>query len=428
MAASDARVAVIDPPPNRTAVTTSGDDLFTFVGEFRGQGPIAGGNIVEWLLGAHRDQVGGVELFDTMCWRMVGQGIPLWRANLSITTLHPQIMGLGFRWRRDPGVTQEFRIKHGMERRSDYLESPMRVTIEQGIAVRYRLEEDNEALERFPLLRSFRAAGATEYLAFPLHAFVGRHRAVTWATDQPGGFTDAQVAAIEALLPALAIVVETNALRRISASLLDTYLGRTIGRHILDGEIHRGQGRRLRAALMAVDLRGFTNLADRMPGEELIRLLDDYFDAVTAAVHGQGGEILKFVGDGVLAIFEPSGRSERDAVRAALAAGQDALQRLDIANNNRAAVGQELIAIGVGLHLGEVIYGNVGAADRLDYTAIGPAVNLVCRLEGLTKRLGRPLLVSESFAEAYGGPLLSLGFQPVRGLSEPQEIFAPAET
>jgi adenylate cyclase len=416
-------------PPKTTAVTPGGNDLFVFVGEYRGEGrPIADGPIVDWLLSAHRDSMDGLQLFNNLCWRMLGQGIPLWRANLSISTLHPQIMGLGFRWRRDLGVTQEFRIKHGMERHSDYLQSPMRPALEQGVAVRYRLEQDAAALERYPLLRGFREAGATDYLACPLHAFVGRHRVVTWASDRPGGFTDAHIAAIEALLPAIAIVVETNALRRMSALLLDTYLGRTIGRHILDGEIHRGQGRRLRAALLAADLRGFTNLADRMPGEELIRLLDDYFDAVVAAVHEQGGEILKFVGDGVLAIFEPDGRSEQEAVRAALVAAEDALHRLDLANNNRAAVGQELIAIGIGLHLGEVIYGNVGAADRLDYTAIGPAVNLVCRLEGLTKRLGRPLLVSESFAEAYGRPLVSLGFQPVRGLSEPQEIFAPPET
>ncbi len=428
MIARDASGALVDPIPPKTVVTASGDDLFTLVREYRGDGhPIAGGPIVDWLLGAHRDRIAGIELFDTLCWRMLGQDIPLWRANLSISTLHPQIMGLGFRWRRDLAMTQEFRVKHGMERRTDYLESPMRPAIEHGITVRYRLEEDGAALERYPLLRAFRAAGATDYLALPLHAFVGRHRVVTWASDRPGGFTDAHIAAIEALVPALAVVVETNALKRMSAILLDTYLGRTIGRHILDGEIFRGQGRRLRAALMAADLRGFTNLADRMPGEELIRLLDDYFDAVAAAVHGQGGEILKFVGDGVLAIFEPDGRSEQDAVRAALAAGQDALQRLDTVNNNRAAVGQELIAIGIGLHLGEVIYGNVGAADRLDYTAIGPAVNLVCRLEGLTKRLGRPLLLSESFAEAYGGKLLSLGFQPVRGLSEPQEVFAPLD-
>ncbi|HXY98520.1 MAG TPA: adenylate/guanylate cyclase domain-containing protein [Stellaceae bacterium] len=425
---SEASAAAIDRMAERPTVTTSGDDLFTFVREYRGAArPIGGGDIVEWLLSEQGRGMEGVELFDALCWRMVGQGIPLWRANLSIGTLHPQIMGLGFRWWRENGRTQEFRIKHGMEKRSDYLDSPMRPAIEQGVTVRHRLEEGSAALEQYPLLRAFLAAGATDYLACPLHAFVGRHRVITWATDRPGGFTDAHLAAIEAILPAIAVVVETNALRRMSAILLDIYLGRTIGRHILDGEIFRGQGRRLRAALMAVDLRGFTNLADRMPGEELIRLLDDYFDAVAAAVHGEGGEILKFVGDGVLAIFEPDGRPEREAVRAALAAGQETLRRIDTTNNNRAAVGQELIAIGIGLHLGEVIYGNVGAADRLDYTAIGPAVNLVCRLEGLTKRLGRPLLLSESFAEAYGGGLVSLGFQPVRGLSEPQEIFAPPE-
>ena len=429
MSPSDTTTAVVEKARMGPPATSSGDDLFVMVREFRGDGrPVACADLVDWLLSTETRGMEGAELFDALCWRMVGNGIPLWRANLSISTLHPQIMGLGFRWWRDEGRTQEFRVKHGMERHSDYLQSPMRPAIEQGVTVRYRLEEDAAALERYPLLQTFRAAGCTDYLACPLHAFVGRFRVVTWATDAPGGFTDAQVAAIQALLPAIAVVVESSALRRMSAILLDTYLGRTIGRHILDGEIHRGQGRRLRAALMAVDLRGFTNLADRMPGEELIQLLDDYFDAVAAAVHGEGGEILKFVGDGVLAIFEPAGRSERDAAKAALAAGRELLRRIDTTNNNRAAVGQELIAVGIGLHLGEVIYGNVGAIDRLDYTAIGPAVNLVCRLEGLTKRFGRPLLISESLAEAYGGgELISLGFQPVRGFSEPQEIFAPPD-
>lgn len=428
MTVSEASGPAIEWNPKAPAVTPSGDDLFVFVQEYRGEGkPIAGGNLVDWILSEQSRTLEGVALFDALCWRMVGHDIPLWRANLSIATLHPQIVGLGYRWWRDAGMTQEFRVKHGMQKRTEYLESPMRPAMEHGITVRHRLEAGSPALEQYPLLRAFHAAGATDYLAVPLRAFIGRQDVVTLATDHPGGFTETHVAAIQAILPAIAVVLEAKALKRTSAILLDTYLGRTIGRHILGGEIFRGQGRRLRAALMAVDLRGFTSLSDRMPGEELIQLLDDYFDAVAAAVHGQGGEILKFVGDGVLAIFEPDGRSEQEAVKAALAAGQELLRRIDTTNDNRAAVGQELIAIGIGLHLGEVIYGNVGAVDRLDYTAIGPAVNLVCRLEGLTKRLGRPLLLSEGFAEAYGGRLLSLGFQPVRGLSEPQEIFAPPE-
>lgn len=414
--------SVTEAPP--AATPTSDDDFIVRVREYASPHahPIDCKDLVSWLLSEESRRLDGVALFDELCWRMVGQGIPLWRANLSIRILHPQIIGLGFRWWRDRGLTEEVRVKHGVEQSSDFLDSPMRPTFEEGVTVRYRLD-DEAALARYPLLREFRKAGATGYLACPLLASVGRFRATTFATDQAGGFSDAHVAAIEAVLPALGMVVESKSLQRISATLLELYLGRTIGHHVLEGEIFRGQGRWLRAALMAVDLRGFTSLADRMPGEELIQLLNDYFDVVAATVHAQGGEILKFVGDGVLAIFKPEGESDQHATAAALAAGQETLQRIDTTNENRHAVGQELIRIGIGLHLGEVIYGNVGAIDRLDFTAIGPAVNLVCRLEALTKRLYRPLLVSESFAAASTHPLVSLGFHPVRGLSEPQEVF-----
>jgi adenylate cyclase len=400
------------------------DDLFVLVQEHRSPvpRPIEGGDVVAWLLSPQTRALDGVVLFDELCWRLVGEGIPLWRSNLSIGMLHPQIMGLGFRWWRDRALTQEFRIKHGMTERSDYLDSPMRPAIEQGLTVRYRLDDD-AALARYPILREFREAGATEYLACPLSGTAGRHRVMTFTTDHPGGFADTHIAAINTVLPAISLVVESKSLQGMNAGLLDLYLGRTIGRHILGGDIFRGQGKRLRAALMAVDLRGFTTLADRMDGEELIQLLDDYFDAVAASVHTNGGEILKFVGDGVLAIFESDGQSDARAAAAALAAGQELLRRIDTTNENRHAVGQELIRIGVGLHVGEVIYGNVGAIDRLDFTAIGPAVNLVCRLEALTKRLERPLLMSESLAAVASQPLVSLGFHPVRGLSEPQEVF-----
>ena len=403
-------------PPN--------DELLIFVQQHRSANarPIDEEDVVGWLLSERSRSIEGIVLFDELCWRLLGRGVPLWRANLSISTLHPQIMGVGFRWWRDRGVTEEFRVKHGMAQRSAYLDSPMRPTIERGVTMRYRLD-DEAALARYPLLQEFRAAGATDDLACPLLASVGRHRAITFTTDRAGGFADEHIAAIETILPALGLVIEGKFLQRMSANLLDLYLGRTIGRHILGGDIFRGQGKRLRAALMAVDLRGFTTLADRMGGEELIQLLDDYFDAVAASVHANGGEILKFVGDGVLAIFESDGQSDARAAAAALVAGQELLRRIDTTNENRHAVGQELIRIGVGLHVGEVIYGNVGAIDRLDFTAIGPAVNLVCRLEALTKRLERPLLVSESFAAAAAHPLLSLGFHPVRGLSEPQEVF-----
>jgi adenylate cyclase len=420
---SDVTVALKDKP----IASPSADDLLVLTRRHRGlRQPITDGNLVDWILAEETRLKDGVVLFDELCWRLLGGGVPIWRANLSIGTIHPQIIGVGYRWWRDGNATEEFRVKHGIERQADYLESPMRPAIERGIPVRIRLD-GSESLDRYPLLRQFREAGATDYSAHPLTMtqFAGRHRVVTWATDHPGGFDDAHLAAIQAILPAFGLVVESKTLERVNSVLLGTYLGRTIGRHIIAGEVMRGHTRRLRAVLMAIDLRGFTQLADRLPGEELIQLLDDYFDAAGAAIHAHRGEILKFVGDGVLAIFDMEGQSEQMATSAALAAAEGTLHRLDVTNENRHIVGQDLIRVGIGLHLGEVIYGNVGAVDRLDFTALGPAVNLVCRLEGLTKRLERPVLLSASFAEAYGRPLLSLGFHPLKGLSEPQEVFAP---
>jgi adenylate cyclase len=422
----DARGNVTLAGQTAVAAAAAYEDLFVLVREVPGLGrPIPGGDIVDWILSRESRNKDGTAMFDELCWRMVAHDIPLWRANLSVSALHPQILGLGFRWRRDGGVI-EFHVRHGMERHKDYLESPMRPAIEQGVTVRYHLEAESSELDTYPLLRSLKNAGATDYIACPLALSIGRHHVVTWCTDRRGGFSDAQISAIEALLPALGLFVESKVLERRSAVLLDTYLGRTIGQHILGGEIFRGESRRLRAALMAVDLRDSTGLADRLPGQELIRLLDDYFEAVAASVHGAAGEILKFVGDGVLAIFELDSRTESEAAVAAFAAASEILRRIDVSNENRDIVGQELIRFGIGLHLGEVYYGNVGAVDRLDYTAIGPAVNLVVRLEGLTKVLHHPVLLSESFAKALGAPVVSLGRHAVRGLAEPQAVFAPA--
>ncbi len=416
--------------PAGDAVASTSDaaaGIVHLVAEHQSPGrPIPGGEVAAWLLTEGYRAPSAALLFDELCWRLVGRGVPLSRAAISVSTLHPQIVALSMRWLRSRRIVQEYRVGHGISHTADYIDSPMRATIEHGKTVRYRLD-GTDAIEKFPLLVAMREAGATDYLACPLTFFNGRHQTITWATEQPGGFTDADIAAITALLPALAIVVEARVRQRLAASLLDTYLGPTIGRHILDGEVLRGEGRHIRAVLMATDLRGFTALSDRLPGSELIALLNEYFDAVTAPVQARGGEVLKFVGDGVLAIFQPDGSGEPAAALAALDAAAEGLARLVTINRRRRTEGREAIRIGVGLHLGEVIYGNVGAADRLDFTAIGPAVNLVCRLETLTKRLDRPLLASRDFAAICAHPLMSLGFHPVKGLSEPEEVFGLAE-
>ena len=402
------------------------EDYFPTEGAYAGLGaPVPGGNVARWILteGTHLDSA--VEFFDELCWRLVGDGVPLWRATVHAGTLHPQIRGLGLRWWRDRRIVEEYRILHSSDTAEDYRQSPIRAAIEDGIKFRRRL--DGGALE-FPLLTKLRGQGATDYYALPLNPQIRRFPVVTWATDRPHGFSETDLAALEDINPALAASVDVRSLRRISINLLDTYLGPQAGRRILAGQIHRADGDRLRAVIMISDMRNFTGLSDRLPGEAIIELLDDYFDAIVPAVQARRGEVLKFIGDGVLAIF-PTEDEEDFAPSSlrALEAAVHGLARLDAVNARRRERQSSQIRAGIGLHLGEVIFGNVGAADRLDFTVVGPAVNLASRIEGLTKRLLRPLLTSQAFAQICPRPLVSLGFHPVRGLNAPEEVFGLPE-
>lgn len=413
-------------PEFGSSISEQAEDFLARVAEHEGIGhAVEGGDIFDWVLGEGRTRLRGPALFDELCWRMIGKGVRLWRATFSTPTLHPQFLGYSYRWWRDRNITEEYHVRRGIMETQDYRESPIRGVMERGELVRHRLAhpEAADAIARYSVLRTLRDAGATDYFACPLTSFNGRFQTTTWTTDEADGFSDANIAAIQHLMPALAAVADARVTQRIAGTLLDIYLGRSIGPRVLKGEIRRGYGERLRAVLMATDLRGFTALSDRLPGEELIELLDDYFEAVTQPVQSEGGDVLKFIGDGVLAIFAVGERPEMDATAAALKAARAALMRLDELNWARAETGRAALRVGIGLHLGEVFYGNIGATDRLDFTAIGPAVNLTSRLEGLTKRLDRQLLVSEDFARSCKEPLVSLGFHPVRGRSEPAEVF-----
>jgi adenylate cyclase len=397
------------------------ESFFRIAGAYGTPGvPIAGGHVSQWILTAGPRIAREAEFFGELCWRLVGDGV-LWRATLHFGTLHPQISGFAVRWWRHRQVTEEIHIAHGADATDEYRLSPIRGTIERGEPFNRAL--NGEASE-YPLLDEIRKAGGTEYLALPLNRILRRYPAATWTTDQAGGFSAADRAALTEITPALAAIVETRAVRRLSANLMDTYLGPQASRRILAGQILRGKGESLNAVIMATDLRGFTALSDRLTGNEMIELLDDYFDAIASPIHERQGEVLKFIGDGVLAIF-PTGEEgdfTSTTVRA-LKAATAGLAKLGEINEDRRRAQRAEIMIGIGLHLGEVTYGNVGAADRLDFTAIGPAVNLAARLEGLTKRLMRPLVTSSAFAAACPYPLVSLGFHPVRGYSEPEEVF-----
>jgi adenylate cyclase len=413
------------PPPLALAAPpspTRGEEFFRIEGVYTGLGaPILGGEIARWLLTEGPNVDSEIELFDELCWRLLGDSVPLWRASLHIGILHPQIRGIGARWWRDRKVIEDYRVLHGSEDTDEYRLSPIRLTTERGTPFRHHLDAP---LTEYPLLEKIRQAGGTDYLALALNRTFRRFPVVAWATDQAGGFDDAQIAKLEEINPALAAIIETRTIRRISGHLLDTYLGPQAGRRILAGQVFRAQGERLRAVIMMTDMRNFTGLSDRLAGDRVIELLDDYFDAIVSPIEDRNGEVLKFMGDGLLAIF--SAEDDEDFAPSslrALEAATEGLERLDIVNRTRRELDLPELRTGIGLHLGEVIYGNVGAADRLDFTVIGPAVNLASRIEGLTKRLARPLLTSGAFAEICPRPLVSLGFQPVRGLYEPEEIF-----
>jgi adenylate cyclase len=414
---------IVDLPVDASARP---QEFFKVVGQYRGGGqPIPGGNISDWLLTKGRFIERESAFFDELCWRIVGAGLPLWRASLSVLTLHPQILGFAFRWWRERQVTEIVRVGHGARETADYLESPIRLVIEGGETVRFRLD-DEVAVARYPLLAELRAAGGTDYFACPITFYSGRHQAASWTSDAPGGFSTGCFSTLTSILPALGSVIEARSMRRVIGTLLNIYLGPTAGGRILEGVVRRAQGERINAVIMVSDMRGFTQLSDRLPEDELIALLDEYFDAVTGPIHARGGEVLKFMGDGMLAIFPYDGKAKA-AADAALDAAVEGLSRIDALNRARAAAGRAVFRIGIGLHLGEVAFGNVGAADRLDFTVIGPAVNLAARLETLTKRLGRTLVVSRDFARVCGRRLVSLGFQPVRGISEPEEVFGLPE-
>jgi adenylate cyclase len=405
---------------------TNTSEFFRTEGAYTSLGaPIPGGQLERWLVreGSHIESI--VEMFDELCWRLVGDGLPLWRATLHMGTLHPLTRSAGARWLRKPKLIEEYRVVQGTEAADEYLRSPIRATTERGTPFRRRLTGD---LAEYPLLSKLRNLGVTDYFALALNRTYRRFPVVTWATGRPSGFTGAEIAALEEMNPALAMIVETRSIRWVTDNLLDTYLGPLAGRRVLAGQIRRAVGERLRAVIMITDMRGFTPLSDRLPGEEVIELLDDYFEAIVTSVEARKGETLKFMGDGVLSIFPATDEGDfAEASAQALEAALKALERLGMVNKARREADRTEVKCGIGLHVGEVIFGNVGAPTRLDFTVIGPAVNLASRIEGLTKQLLRPILVSRAFARVCPRPLVSLGLHPVPGLFEPEEVFGLPE-
>jgi adenylate cyclase len=382
--------------------------------------------IAEWLVGPARRIATGVRAFDEFAWRMLAAGLPLLRVTLHASTLHPQYLGASFLWFRSTGQTFLTLIAHEMTERIRYEDNPVRRVVTGGETLRRRVDVADAALD-FPILRDLKAQGATDYLALPApSAHSARNYMLSYVTDRPAGFTEAEVADLTRISQRLPVLFDMFSQRVIARNVLNAYLGAKTGPKVLEGKIRRGTGEEISAVLWSSDLRGFTERSDRLPGERVIALLNALFDAQATAIRDHGGEILKFIGDGLLAIFpiETPGMAG-EAARHALAAAAGALAAVAGLDAELAVQDEPPLQIVVALHAGSVIYGNIGAADRLDFTVIGPAVNLVSRLEAVAKTLNLPIVVSDDFARAYGKPMQSLGLHRLRGLSMPHELFVP---
>jgi adenylate cyclase len=267
-----------------------------------------------------------------------------------------------------------------------------------------------------------RAEGATDYIALPLLATDGTVHATSWTTMQPGGFSDEQLNGLRLLMPPLARVVEIANQRRKASILLDTYVGNRAGERILGGQIRRGHTETMHAAIWLSDLRGFTALSDRLPAETVVDILNRYFDCQVSAIRTHGGEVLKFMGDGLLAVFPISEDDVQHVCSRALEAARQSRANVE-AMRYPAGDTVERFRFGVALHVGKILYGNIGGGNRLDFTCIGPAVNLAARLEKIAGRLHRTIVASAEFSHVSGGGWTDLGEFPIAGFSKAERVY-----
>ncbi|HTO65780.1 MAG TPA: adenylate/guanylate cyclase domain-containing protein [Bradyrhizobium sp.] len=380
-------------------------------------------DVMHWLTNDTRDQRFIDNIFAELCVRLQRAGIPVTRATLHLLIYHPQWLGARIMWADGMREAEIARVDYDVRERSEFIGSPASEIHDGATEVREKLEGDPASGRKHALYDELRANGLTDYVAWPMYHTLGKRHIVTFATDRVGGFDDAHIAGLKKLLPTLALVSEIRMKNRLARTLLETYVGSHAGELILAGATRRGSGTTVRAAIMICDLRDFTRISDNWPRDDVIELLNDYFDAISEPVARHGGEILKFMGDGLLAIFP---LTQPSACANLLHAVTEARQAMAALNERNGGIGREPLNYGVGVHVGDVMYGNIGSRSRLDFTVIGPAVNMASRLEAFTKQLGRKVLLSRAFADLVKGDfdLERVGEYPVRGFSDPIELFA----
>ena len=394
-----------------------------------------------WLTEAGIAGISEGDIFSGFCRRCVEIGMPLSRCIMFIDTLHPVHEGRLYQW--DYGAADLRLLEYGRtdpdalaasgaspsdnEALNRWRRSPFYRMLQSGETL-FRLRLNAATVEDFSLLPDWLAAGLTDYVAiicrFAPEGIIGEMDGVyiSCATGVAEGFSEPHIAALERLAPTLALAFKASALQRMTRTLMETYLGRDAGQRVLSGRIVRGLTERIDAVVWFSDLRGFTRITDAAP-EQVIPLLNDYADVIVSAIHKQGGDVIKLIGDGVLAIFTAEDREH--ACAAALAAAIAARDEVAELKKMRKAAGQPVTDMYLGLHVGEVFYGNIGSHERLDFTVIGPAVNEASRIAAMCRSADQPLLVSTAFAEVgdIKSRLVSVGRFALRGVSHSQELF-----
>ncbi|MBV8775724.1 MAG: adenylate/guanylate cyclase domain-containing protein [Alphaproteobacteria bacterium] len=388
--------------------------------------------IADWIVAAGLAGEGEGALLDGFCRRAVAAGLPLARGGVIVDTLHPIHEGRAFRWRRDAGEPEliEYGPTEG-DAAASWRASALYHLWETGGSLFHARLAAGEG-HGFTNLAGWAAEGLTDYVAlinrFAREGAIGEMDCVYsyWITDRPDGFTDADIEQLAKVMPSLALAVKCASLARIAETLAETYLGRDPARQVLAGRIGRGAAERINAVLWSSDLRGFTHIADTSPPRNIMALLNDYAEVVITAIHDHGGDVLKLIGDGILAIF-PYADGPDSACGGAIAAEAALRQHVVRLNENRAAKDLPTTEIYLGLHIGEVFYGNIGSRERLDFTVIGPAVNEAARIAAMCRSAERNVLLSADFAAAVAAAgvatPVSVGRYALRGVARPQELF-----
>ena len=379
-------------------------------------------SVATWLYTEGRFIADPMTMIEVLMERLDAAGARIDRLRISCGTLHPQLAAVGLSWTREDGARFWSGV-HGVQQTDAYIGSPIQHVHQNATPLHRRIDPEPKDDEH-PIWQELRANGVRDYLAMPM-VFADRTiNVMTVSTRDPVGFSDDDVARLQALTSLLTPHIELLVMRRTVLGLLDTFVGKRIGERILQGQVKRGDGEQISAAFWYSDLRGFTALSETLPTDQLLRLLNDYYEYCAAAAAPRGGEILQFIGDAILIVFEIKDPARTaDVCAAALDAAVDAFDSIAVVNSRRRRARQPEIEFGLGLHLGTVTHANVGAPDRLAFNVVGPPVNRTARIQEMTKSLQMPLLMSREFAQQVRLPVDSVGRHDLRGIARSQELF-----